>query len=337
MKALSSVLLVMPDRTKERLFGEESERRLAELSAAPGPQRIATFADDGAPQALATAEVVITGWGGGMLTPELLAGAPCLRAVFHAGGSVRRTVPPAAWDRGIVVSSATDANAVPVAEFTLASIIYAGKQVRSMERSYRAWGGDKERVLREHPQASNLGRTVGLVGLGRIGRRVADLLRSLDCRVLVYDPYATVADEDRHGVELVSLSTLMGSCDITSIHAPALPSTAGMIGARELALMPDGSTLINTARPSLIDTAALTTELVSGRINAVLDVTDPEPLPADSVLFSLPNVQVTPHLAGALGSEVRRLADLALDELARYHRGEPLLHQILSDDLERVA
>lgn len=337
MKAVPSVLLVMPRSTRDRLFTVRLEQQVTELSADPGPQWIPTFSAAGAHRALAQADVVITGWGCGQLSDDLLTAAPRLKALFHAAGSVRSMITGRGWERGLIVSSATDANAIPVAEFTLASIIYAGKQVRSMERAYRTSGGDKGQVLSSHPSASNYQRTIGLIGLSRIGRRVADLLGNLDCTVLAHDPYATAADAEQHRVELVALPELLQRSDITSIHAPALPATQDMMGAAELALMPDGATLINTARPSLVNTAALTAELVSGRINAVLDVTDPEPLPADSVLFNLPNVQITPHLAGAHGSEVQRLAALMLDELDRYCRGEELRHQILVGDLDRVA
>jgi phosphoglycerate dehydrogenase-like enzyme len=123
-----------------------------------------------------------------------------------------------------------------------------------------------------------------------------------------------------------------------SLHAPALPSTEGMIGARELARMKDGATLVNTARGSLVDARALERELGSGRISAVLDVTDPdEPLPPDSPLHALPNAFVTPHIAGSNGTEVERLADFALEEIRRYVAGEPPRHPIGADDLERIA
>ncbi len=333
MRSLPSVLLVMPVGTRRRLFTAQLNRTLETLASEV--RWVPTFRDPAIGPLLRDAEVIITSWGSGQLTGDLLARAPRLRAVLHAAGSVRAIVSDTVWQRGITVSSATDANAIPVAEFTLASIIYAGKRARSMEQAYRRLG--KSGALRSHPDASNHHRTIGLIGLGRIGRRVADLLQILDCAVVAHDPYATDADADRYKVQLVSLDELMRRSDIVSVHAPNLPSTHKMIGGEQLALMPDGATLINTARPAIIDTEALTAELVSGRIHAVLDVTDPEPLPADSVLFTLPNVQVTPHIAGALGSEVQRLAELALGELERFTRDEPLHHQILEDDLDRVA
>ena len=155
-----------------------------------------------------------------------------------------------------------------------------------------------------------------------------ELLEPFDFEILVSDPYVEGA---------VALDDLLAVSDIVSLHAPSLPSTRHMLDARRLALLRDGATLINTARGALIDQDALVAELVSGRIDAVIDVTEPEVLPADSPLYDLPNVVLTPHIAGALGDEVRRLGDSALAELARYARGEPFAHPVTRADLDRVA
>jgi phosphoglycerate dehydrogenase-like enzyme len=135
----------------------------------------------------------------------------------------------------------------------------------------------------------------------------------------------------------VPLDELLPRVDVLSLHAPALASTHHMIGQAELAALPDHATLINTARGSLVDTSALEAECASGRINAILDVTDPEPLPAESPLYALPNVMITPHLAGSLGSEIYRMTDAALDELERYVTGRDLIDEITSDDLQLSA
>ena len=121
------------------------------------------------------------------------------------------------------------------------------------------------------------------------------------------------------------------------MHAPDIPQTKGLLDRRRLALIPDGGMLINTARGALVDHDALIAELETGRLSAVLDVTDPEPPPADSPLFQLPNVFLTPHVAGSMGNELERLGRSAVDELERLTIGRPLVHQVHQTDLDRVA
>jgi phosphoglycerate dehydrogenase-like enzyme len=138
-------------------------------------------------------------------------------------------------------------------------------------------------------------------------------------------------------VDKVELDELLATSDVVSLHAPALPSTERMIGAPQLARMLDGATLINTARGVLVDHDALVPEVRSGRLTAVLDVTDPEPLPPDHPLLHLPTCVVTPHLAGSQGTELSRQAELVVEEIRRFAAGEPPLHPVVADDIGRVA
>jgi phosphoglycerate dehydrogenase-like enzyme len=275
-----------------------------------------------------TVEILLTGWGCPPVTAEVLATAPHLRAIVHAGGGVKGHVTDACWERGILVSTAADANAVPVAEYTLAMILIANKGVQRAARAYAERRGPMDLVT-ELPGVGNYRKTVGIVGASRIGRRVIELLAPFDLDVLVHDPYLP---------DSVALDELIARSDVVSIHAPALPSTRHLIDARRLALLRDGATLINTARGSLVDHDALVAELTTGRIDAVIDVTDPhEPLPPDSPLYELPNVTLTPHIAGALGVELHRLGDSAVAEIERYARGEPFAHPVTAADLGRIA
>jgi phosphoglycerate dehydrogenase-like enzyme len=155
--------------------------------------------------------------------------------------------------------------------------------------------------------------------------------------VLVSDPYARRADVEALGAKLVPLEELLPKVRVLSIHAPELPETRHMIGARELAALPTGATVVNTARGSLIDHDALLAECRAGRLDAVLDVTDPEPLPPDSPLLSLPNVSITPHIAGSLGAESGLLVDSALDELENYTSGRPLRFRLLPEERGRMT
>ncbi|MFF1337633.1 MULTISPECIES: hydroxyacid dehydrogenase [unclassified Streptomyces] len=269
---------------------------------------------------LAEAEVLFTGWGCPPLDAGALERMPRLRAVVHAAGSVKHHVTEACWERGLLVSSAAAANAVPVAEYTLAAILFANKRVLESAHAYRAARGPID-LLRRYPAVGNYHRTVGIVGASLIGRRVMELLRPFDLRVLVHDPYADPGELAALGGESCALDELLRRSDVVSLHAPALPQTRHLLDAARLALMPDGATLVNTARGSLVDTVALTEELVAGRLHAVLDHTEPEVLPTGSPLYNLPNVLLTPHVAGSLGGELDRLAATAVEELERYAMG----------------
>jgi phosphoglycerate dehydrogenase-like enzyme len=141
-----------------------------------------------------------------------------------------------------------------------------------------------------------------------------------------YDPYVDAGQATALGVELTDLDDMIRRSDVLTVHAPELPETRHLLDARRLALLPDHATVINTARGSLVDTDALAAGCVSQRLSAILDVTDPEPLPADSPLYRLPNVRLTPHITGAMHAEARRPSATALDELARFADGRPLRH-----------
>ncbi|TMR96356.1 hydroxyacid dehydrogenase [Nonomuraea basaltis] len=276
-------------------------------------------------------EVLVTSWGCPQLTAERLAGAPRLRAIFHCAGTVRTFVTDEVWRRGILVTNAADENAIPVAEFTLAAIIFAGKKAPFLAQDARKHR-DNWSYSTRRGELSNRGRTIGVVGFSRTGRRVVERLRTLDVDILVADPYADPAEVAAAGGRLVSLPDLLPRCDVLTLHVPALPSTRHLIGAPELALLRDGATVINTARGAVLDTAALERECATGRLDAMLDVTDPEPLPADSLLYDLPNVMITPHVAGSLGSETRRMSESALDELERYLSGQPPRAAVTADE-----
>ncbi|MFL4496928.1 hydroxyacid dehydrogenase [Streptomyces sp. VTCC 41912] len=333
-----ALLLAMGPGIAERLLGPSQRARLARLArtddrlvahdlAAPEPAVAA---------ALASAEVLLTCWGAPPLTARVLAAAPRLRAVVHAAGSVKGHVTDACWDRGVVVSSAAAANARPVAEYTMAAILFANKRVLPAAHRYRTLR-TRHDWLRELDGAGNHDRTVGIVGASRIGRRVIELLRPFALRVLLHDPFVTAEEAAGWGVRKVALAELCAGSDVVSVHAPEVPATRHLIGARELALMPDGATLVNTSRGSLVDEAALLAELSSGRLGAVLDVTEPELPPADSPLYDLPNVLLTPHIAGSLGTELHRMADHALDELERYAAGRPFADPVRREGLGHSA
>ncbi|WP_406362386.1 hydroxyacid dehydrogenase [Streptomyces sp. NBC_00715] len=327
--------LAMGPEIHRSLVAEGALDRLARIATLDATAPITDF-DAMDPAELAAVEVLFTHWGAPLLTDDALARMPRLRAVVHAAGSVKHHVTASVWKQGITVSSAADANAVPVAEFTLAAILFANKRVLDIAHDY-ATSREQPALLPYFTGYGNHRRTVGIVGASRVGRRVIDLLRPFDLNVLLHDPYVDPADARALGVEPVELDDLVRRSHVVSIHAPQLPETRHMFDARRLGLMRDGATLVNTARGSLVDTEALTECLVAGRLRAVLDVTEPEVLPASSPLYSLPNVLLTPHIAGSLGNELGRMTDWAVDEVQRYAQGLPFAYGVGPDELTRSA
>ncbi|KOU09657.1 2-hydroxyacid dehydrogenase [Streptomyces sp. NRRL F-4707] len=285
---------------------------------------------------LADVELLITGWGCPPLDAEVLRAAPRLRAVVHTAGSVRGHVTDACWERGVEVSSAAAANALPVAEYTLGMILLSGKRVLERARDYRA-SRVRGNWLRTPRGVGNYRRTVGILSASLIGRRVVELLRPHDVEVLLHDPYVSEAEAASLGVENVGLAELFARCDTVSVHTPLLPETRHLVGRALIEAMPADAVLINTSRGAVIDQDALTDAVLAGRIRAVLDVTDPEALAPDHPLWDCENALITPHLAGSEGNEWRRLADLALAETSRWALGSGFLHPVRRERLAFLA
>ncbi|HWS36585.1 MAG TPA: hydroxyacid dehydrogenase [Actinoplanes sp.] len=334
-----TALALMDRPSWEQQFDQPRIDRLRRLATVPDPVWVPSWRAPGLDDRLRDVEVLLTGWGAPPLDGTALARMPRLRTVLHCAGSVRDLIGPALWEHGITVSTSADLNADPVADFTLGAILMAGKKAPFLAAEARRHRDDWAAYRAGWGARSTTGLTVGLVGFSRIGRRVAGLvtrtLRDVTC--LVADPIVGAAEVAAAGARLADLDEMLPRLDVLSIHAPELPSTRHLISAARLARLPDRCCVINTARGSLIDTAALTAECASGRLTAILDVTDPEPLPADSVLYDLPNVMLTPHIAGSLDGEAQRMADGALDELERLAAGRPLLRPVRLADMAHSA
>ncbi|MGW1090827.1 hydroxyacid dehydrogenase [Streptomyces sp. NPDC002596] len=294
------------------------------------------FTTDRARATLADTEILVTGWGCPPLDESVLAAAPRLRAVVHTAGTVRGHVTEACWERGIEVSSAAAANALPVAEYTVAMILLSGKRVLERARDYRA-EHCRDDWLRTSAEVGNYGRTVGILSASLIGRRVIELLRPYDLRVLLHDPYVSEADAAELGVRPAGLAELFAQSDVVSVHTPLLPATLGLV-SRELlmSMRPDG-VLINTSRGAVVDQDALTDVLRQNRIRAILDVTDPDTLPSSHPLWECENALITPHLAGSQGNEWRRLVDLAVGEIDRWAAGDGFAHPVRRERLAFLA
>lgn len=324
------------NRTRH-VFDAQALGRLAACCEVVQEAPLEEFTSDRARAALAQIDILVTGWGCPTVSAEVVRAAPRLKLIAHAAGTVKFLVDPAVYEAGIRVTHAADANAVPVAEYTLAAIILANKRIFELRDRYRLDPTRRTSHALMNEPIGNYRKVIGLVGASRIGRKVAKLLEAFDFTVLLSDPFVRPGDPILATCELVELDTLMARSDVVSIHAPQLPSTLAMIGARQLKLMKDGAAFINTARGALVDEAALIAELQTGRIQAVIDVTDPEIPETGSPFFSLPNVFLTPHVAGAVGAERGRLGQMAVEEIERFVAGAKLEFEIEPALLERLA
>lgn len=290
------------------------------------------------PAILKEVEVIVGTWGMPMLTPEILDAAPKLKAVLYAAGSVRCFIHNEFWTRNIVLSSGYAANAVPVAEFTIAQLILGLKQALFLERNIQ-----QDRDWRK-TQVSCSGikglyrSTIGLVSYGAIARLVRQLLRSYEVNVLVYDPFLGKAEAVQEHVQSVSLEDIFKRSDAVSIHTPHLPETEKLITRELIVSMPEHGVFLNTARGAVIDEAGMIEALRERPdIQAMIDVTYPEPPPKDSPLYDLPNLFITPHIAGSMGHERARLGAFMADELDRLVLSQPLKWQISKESMLRMA
>ncbi|HKV23649.1 MAG TPA: phosphoglycerate dehydrogenase [Candidatus Acidoferrum sp.] len=229
------------------------------------------------------------------VTPELLDKAPRLRAVGRAGVGVDNIDLDAATTRGILVMSTPGGNAVSVAEHTFALLLGLARQVPRLDKAMHEGKWEKSSAAGTEVR----GKTIGLIGLGRIGSEVAIRAHAFDMRVLGYDPYISEAAAKEVQVELVPLEKLLAESDFISLHTALSPTTQNLINAESIAKMKKGARVINAARGGLIDEGALADALKSGKLaGAALDVFVKEP-PKDSPLLSMANIVATPHVAGS--------------------------------------
>lgn len=282
-------------------------------------------------------DIVIASWGTPKFDNDLLEKLPNLKMVAYAAGTIKKIVSEEFWDRDIPIISAAAANAIAVAEYTVATMVYMSKNIRQAAELYKSDNKVKFLELRDSPRGFN-SLNVGLVGASYVGREVIRLLKSYNVKVAVYDPYLTKEEAVKLGVENMELNKLVSWADVVSVHAPKLPETQDLIGREQFQLMKKDSFFINTARGTIVDYEALAEITPQKNIEVVIDVTDPdEPLPAGSPLRKLDNVLITPHIAGSRGNEQQLMGTLVVEEIKRFVTGQSLAHQVRQEDLTRIA
>lgn len=237
---------------------------------------------------------------------------PSLKCVFYAAGTVKYFAEPF-LNNGMRVFSAARANGIPVAEFTAAQIILAGKGYFQAQRAYKwpIWhrGFNRSRGYAER-KYGNYGARIGIIGCGAIGSKVVELLTPYRLDVYVYDPYLSEERANNLGIKRVDIEELFSQCDVVSNHLPDIPDTKGLINERLLSLMKPTATFINTGRGAQVDEKALNKVLKKRKdMCALLDVTSHEPLFPWSPLYWRKNVFLTPHIAGSLSEEFGRMVE----------------------------
>jgi D-3-phosphoglycerate dehydrogenase len=313
---IRSMALPWPDEPMEHGYAKPGMDGLKEYQG--DPDQIVDFVGD--------APILVT-----QLAPVsagMLQRMPGLKLIAVSRGGPVNIDMQAAAERGVRVVNTPGRNATAVAEFTIGSILAETRLLRAGHESLRAgeWRGDLYRADLTGRELSEM--TIGVVGYGHVGTHVVRMLKPFGCRILVCDPYVQISAQDREdGVEQVSLDRILCDCDVISLHARVTQETTGFIDRDAFAAMKRGVYFINTARGPLVDYDALIEALESGHLaGAALDTFAIEPAPADWRLLQLPNVTLTPHIAGASVRTVQVAADAVAEEVRRFVAGEPPLH-----------
>ena len=280
------------------------------------------------------AHVLVTGWGSPKITPVILDQLPQLKMIAHSAGSVA-SICYEAWERGIVITNVMPIMAMGVAEFTVTCILNG-------LRRYEVFINPT--LLDSNPYFSvpKVGfclrnKTVGLVGLGIIGREVVKLLSAFGCKLMVHDPFLPAEVAKDLGVTLCDLDTLMAKSDIVSLHAPGTEACKDIINEPRLRMLKPGAILVNTARGILIDHDALARVAGEGKIGVYLDVTRPEPLPADHPLRQMSNVIITPHVAGPTVEGWALMGAGCVADIERYIKGEKVMYGVTADQYKNQS
>lgn len=326
-------LYILNEQSYEKIYSDKVRQEIGRLVDVYAPAQTAKSVLEN-PSILYDAEVIFSGWGAPMMDEKFLKAASKLKAVFYGAGSIKSFVTGDFWGKNIIITSAYAANAVPVSEFTLSQILYCLKRGWYFSSFIKQNSCYPERV----PVPGAYGSTVGIISLGMIGQLVCKLLKAFDVKIIAYDPYIPSVIASELGIELCTLNDIFTRSDVVSLHTPWIKETENMIRGSHFRLMKTGAAFINTARgavvcePEMIEALRVRTDL-----QAILDVTYPEPPVAGSPLYAMDNVTLTPHIAGSMGNECQRMGEYMLQELNRYLKGEPLKWALTQEKAAHMA
>ncbi len=328
-----NALYILGQEAFDLIYGPSERAAIDQLTNIIAPQQTAESIAQNL-DLLANVDIILSGWGAPKLDEAFLDAAPNLKAFFYGAGTVRSFVTDAFWARGIVLTSSWAANAVPVSEYTVSTILLSLKRFWYYAFTIRQTGA----YFPKSEAKGAFDATVGLISLGMIGRLVCQRLAPFDLNAIAYDPFVSTEDAAWLGVELVSLAEVFRRADVVSLHTPWLPETVGLITGEHLASMKPNATFINTARGAIVrEEEMIRTLQQRPDLWAILDVVYPEPPAPDNPLLSLPNVVLTPHIAGSMNEECRRMGQYVIADLKRYLAGESLQWAVTREMAERMA
>lgn len=317
-------LYFLADQQLEKIYGPDTQAEISRrIDILPTVLTPALYKSSN--KAWPEVEMIFSGWGMTATDEAFLARFPNLKMIFYAAGSIKAFVTEAFWRSGIRVTQASAANAVPVAEYTCAQIIQALKGCWQTALFIKR----EKKFPPYHAPPGVYQTTVGLLSLGKIGALVVEKLRNCDVKIVAYDPFVTPEQAESMNITLLSLDEVFRQSDVVSCHTPWLPETERMIRGRHFEMLKPESTFINTARGAVVAEEEMI-EVLKRRpdLLAILDVTHPEPPVPDSALYTLDNVILTPHIAGSMGHECRRMGEYIADELDSYLAGKPLRFEV---------
>ncbi len=287
---------------------------------------------------LSHAQGLITTWDSPRFSDELLGLAPDLKIIAHCGGEVKTRFARSLFD-DLMITTAPEPMARATAEMGATLLLYCARDVDFYREQLRGRSNRIYQDLHLHGSSESIvGQEVAMIGFGRIGRALVDLLRGFDLRWMVYDPYVPKSVARKYPVRMVGLASLLSRAHLLVLTAALTDETRGLLNRARLARLPDNAAIINVARGGLIDLEALTREVQRKRLRCALDVTDPlEPLPVDHPLRRMPGAILTPHVAAANRHVRHDIADVVMDDLERFFRGRPVRNRVTTAMLDRMT
>lgn len=331
---MKGIFLCQSPENIDRVYGPRQRETLRERIRLD--EKVYSLEEARACPSVRNAEVIFSTWGMPRVEADAIRSLfPSLKAVFYAAGTVQAFAEPF-LDCDVRLFSAWMANGVPVAEFTVSQIELAAKGTFRLQRLMLENRAAAAEAASHYPGLYDV--QIGLLGLGAVGARVAEMLKNYDCRVLAYDPFDSDEKLAELGVQRAGMEEIFAQCEIVSNHLANLPATQHIIRREHLLSMRDYSTFINTGRGAQLDESELY-ELLTTKptVTALLDVLTDEEHSDESPLRALPNCFFTPHIAGSMGREVRRMAAYMADECGRWLRGEALRYEVTREMLRTMA